>query len=194
MVVKTLQRFNRTGSTKNRPRHGRPKNILWHTEAEHDSLPSETALLKKLRVKVICGAFSNGRWRSARSLTPTSSVMSSWRSGRLLKWLPVKLWWTPCPRGLRQCWKIMVATQNIDTLGPIWIFSLISGLDINGCVELFWGDWKCTVIQAVHSLLYIVAKCHFFSVVTWKGIIKYLQTCEGCTHLWDTVYIRHVIN
>ncbi len=35
----------------------------------------------------------------------------------------------------------MVATQNIDTLGPIWIFSLrgvltfvASGLDINGCV------------------------------------------------------------
>ncbi len=35
----------------------------------------------------------------------------------------------------------MVATQNIDTLGPIWTFSLrgvltfvASGLDINGCV------------------------------------------------------------
>ncbi len=35
----------------------------------------------------------------------------------------------------------MVATQNIDTLGPIWIFSLrgvlsfvASFLDINGCV------------------------------------------------------------
>ncbi len=35
----------------------------------------------------------------------------------------------------------MVATQNIDTLGPIWIFSLravltfvASDLDINGCV------------------------------------------------------------
>ncbi len=48
---------------------------------------------------------------------------------------------TPCPRGLRQCWKMMVATQNIDTLGPIWTFSLrgvltfvVSGLDINGCV------------------------------------------------------------
>ncbi len=34
----------------------------------------------------------------------------------------------------------MVATQNIDTLGPIWTFSLrvvftfvASGLDINGC-------------------------------------------------------------
>ncbi len=35
----------------------------------------------------------------------------------------------------------MVATQNTDTLGPIWTFSLkgvltfvASGLDINGCV------------------------------------------------------------
>ncbi len=35
----------------------------------------------------------------------------------------------------------MVATQNVDILGPIWTFSLrgvltfvASGLDINGCV------------------------------------------------------------
>ncbi len=41
------------------------------------------------------------------------------------------------------------------------------------------GQQIYTVIQAVHSLLYIVAKCHFFSVVTWKDIIKYLQKCEG---------------
>ncbi len=73
-----------------------------------------TALLKKRRVKLICGASSNGRWRSARSLTSTSSVMSSWRSGRGLQWKPVKLWWTPW--GLRQGWKIMLATQNIDSL------------------------------------------------------------------------------
>ncbi len=46
-----------------------------------------------------------------------------------------------------------------------------------------------TVIQAVHSLLYIVAKCHFFSVVTWKDIIKYLQKCEGCTHFCEILYI-----
>ncbi len=39
-----------------------------------------------------CGASSNGRWRSARSLTSTSSVMISWRSGRGLQWQPVKLW------------------------------------------------------------------------------------------------------
>ncbi len=38
-------------------------------------------------------------------LTSSSSLMSSWRHGRGLQWQPVKLWWTPCPRGLRQCWK-----------------------------------------------------------------------------------------
>ncbi len=63
---------------------------------QHDKDPKHTskmttALLKKLRVKVIYGPSSNGRWRSARSLTSTSSVMSSWRSRRGLQWQPVKL-------------------------------------------------------------------------------------------------------
>ncbi len=67
----------------------------------------------------------------------------------------------------------MVATQNIDTLGPIWTFSLrgvltsvASGLDINGCVfSYFEGQQIYTVIQAAHSLLCVVAMCNFFSVV-----------------------------
>ncbi len=47
---------------------------------QHDNDPkytskTTTALLKKLRVKVICGESSNGRWRSVRSLTSTSSVI-----------------------------------------------------------------------------------------------------------------------
>ncbi len=45
-----------------------------------------------------------------------------------------------------------------------------------------------TVIQAVHSLLYFVAKCHFFSVVSWKYIIKYLKKCEGCTPFCEILY------
>ncbi len=49
------------------------------------------------------------------------------------------------------------------------------------CRVILRGQQIYTVIQTVHSLLYIVAKCNFFSVVTWKDIIKYLQTCEGCT-------------
>ncbi len=62
---------------------------------QHDNDPKHTsemttALLKKQRVKVICGASSNGRWRSARSLKSTGSVMSSWRSGRGIQWQPVK--------------------------------------------------------------------------------------------------------
>ncbi len=48
----------------------------------------------------------------------------------------------------------MVATKNIDTLGPIWTFSLrgvltfvASGLDSNGCVLSFFGeDSKCTLL------------------------------------------------
>ncbi len=74
------------------------------------------ACLQTLTLLSICGASSNGRWRSARSLVSTSSVMSSWRSGRGLQWQPVKLWRTPCPRVLRQCWKIMVATRAVQLI------------------------------------------------------------------------------
>ncbi len=58
----------------------------------------------------------------------------------------------------------MVATQNIDTLGPIWKFSLrgvltfvANSLDINGCVELFWGDRAFT-------LLYYKLYTHYFTM------------------------------
>ncbi len=51
----------------------------------------------------------------------------------------------------------MVATQNIDTLGSIWTFSLrgvlpfmASGLDINGCV-LSWGDRKFTLLYKLYT-------------------------------------------
>ncbi len=100
--------------------------------------------------------------------------MSSWRSGRGLQWQPLKLWWTPCPRGLRQCWKIMVATQNIDTLGPIWTFSLrsvltfvASGLDINGCVLSYFEGTanlhcytSCTLTTLHCSKVSFLQCCH----------------------------------
>ncbi len=40
------------------------------------------------------------------------------------------------------------------------------------CWVILRGQQIYTVIQAVHSLLYVVVKCHFFSVVTWKDIIS----------------------
>ncbi len=51
----------------------------------------------------------------------------------------------------------MMATQNIDTLDPIWIFSLrgvltfvASGLDINGCV-LSYFDSKFTLLYKLYT-------------------------------------------
>ncbi len=60
------------------------------------------------------------------------------------------------------------------------------------CWVILRGQQIYTVIQAVHSLLYIVARCHFFSVVTWKDIIKYFQKCEGCTHFCEILYITYI--
>lgn len=51
------------------------------------------------------------------------------------------------------------------------------------CVELFWGDSNFTLIQSVHWSLCMVSTCYFFSVVSGKDIMKYLQKCKGCTHL-----------
>ncbi len=116
----------------------------------------------------------------------------------ILQWQPVKLWWTPCPRGLRQCWKIMVATQNIDTLGPIWTFSLrgvltfvASGLDINGCVLSYFEGTanlhcytSCTLTTLHCSKVSFLQCCHM------KRYNKIFTTMWGVySLLWDTVYI-----
>jgi len=59
-----------------------------------------------------------------------------------------------------------------------------SGLDINGCVKLFWKDSKFTVIQSEHWLLYLVPKCHIFSVVmkiyiyiNVRGVFTFVRYC-----------------
>ncbi len=56
------------------------------------------------------------------------------------------------------------------------------------CWVILRGQQIYTIIQAVHSLIFIVAKWNFFSVVTWRDIIKYLQKCEGCTHFCEILY------
>ncbi len=96
-----------------------------------------------------------------------------------------------------KCWKIMVATQNIDTLGPIWTFSLrgvltfvASGLDINGCVLSYFEGTanlhcytSCTLTTLHCSKMSFLQCCHM------KDIIKYLQKCEGCTHFCEILCI-----
>ncbi len=115
-----------------------------------------------------------------------------------LQWQHVKLWWTPCPRGLRQCWKIMVATQNIDTLGPVWTFSLrgvltfvASGLDINGCVLSYFERTanlhcytSCTLTILNCSKVSFLQCCHM------KRYNKIFTKMWGVySLLWDAVYI-----
>ena len=77
---------------------------------------------------------------------------------------------------------LMTPGREKDYLGPMWTLSLrsvltfvASGLDTMAvCCIILRGQHIYTVIQAVYSLVYFVAKCHFFSVVTGKGILKYL--------------------
>ncbi len=84
----------------------------------------------------------------------------------------------------------MVGTQNINTLGPIWTFSLrtvltfvASGLDVNGCVlSYFEGIANLHCYRAVDSLLYIVAKCHFFSVFHIKNVRGVLTSVRYCIY------------
>ncbi len=66
------------------------REVFQHNDPKHTSKTTNASLMK-LRVKVICGASSNGRCKSAKSLTSTSSVMSSRWRGRGLQWQPVKL-------------------------------------------------------------------------------------------------------
>ncbi len=100
-------------------------------EGKGDGLAKHVSRLKPYWASVGHPQMEGGGVGGARSPTSTSSVMLSCRSGRGLQWQPVKLWLTPCPRRLRQCWKIIVAKQNIDTLGPIWTFSLLIPCNTN---------------------------------------------------------------
>ncbi len=100
---------------------------------------------------------------------------------------------------LMQCAAYGLSTDKLTPhpFNPIWTFSLrgvltfvASGSAINGCV---WSYFEGTAnlhcyTSCILTTLHFVEKCHFFSVVTWKYIIKYLQKCEGCTHFCEILY------
>ncbi len=57
------------------------------------------------------------------------------------------------------------------------------------CFDFFFFFWWMFYTHHGCNVLYIVANCHFFSVVTWKDIITCLQNCEGCTHFCEMLYV-----
>ncbi len=95
--------------------------------------------------------------------------------------------------------KVMAVLENNGghtKYWPNWTFLLrgvltfvASGLENNGCVcwVILMGQQIYTVIQAVQT--YIVAKCNFFSVVTWKYINIY-KNVRGV--LTSVRYYRHI--
>ncbi len=101
---------------------------------------------------------------SSLCLLSTSKLVCGERSGAT--WLP-----SHHPGG---CCTLVV----VEGIPPFYVkrFEYPEKRYINVPNYYYWvilkGQQIYTVIQAVHSLLYIVAKCHFFSVVTWKDIIK----------------------
>ncbi len=119
------------------------QHVLWHTEAEHDPLPSEEDWAAGQYSNMITTPNTPPRlvMDLAKHVSRPNPYWALWgilkrkveerkisnihqlrdvvmEKGKRTPVATVKLWAWSSPRGLRQCWKIMVATQNIDTLGP----------------------------------------------------------------------------
>ncbi len=154
-----------------------------------------TALLKKLRVKVM-------DWPSmSPDLNPIEHLwgilkrkVEERKVSNIQQLLDVVLEeWKRTP--VATC-GALVATQNIDTLGPIWTFLLrgvltfvASGLDINGCVLSYFEGTanlhcytSCTLTTLHCSKVSFLQCCHM------KRYNKIFTKMWGVySLLWDTV-------
>ncbi len=77
--------------------------------------------------------------------------------------------------------KIAKTFHNVTVIVTV-VFHQINAtlvLKLLSNVLILRGQQIHTVIQAVHSLLYIVAKCNLFSVVTYKyTLFYYTPNCQ----------------
>ncbi len=119
---------------------------------QYSNMKTTTALLKKLRVKVM-------DWPSiSPDLNP----------------IHIEHLWGILKQKVEER-KVSNIHQLSDAIMEEW-----KRTPVATCESLVNSMPKTANVHCYKSctLLYIVAKCHFFSVVTWKDIIKYLQKCE----------------
>ncbi len=144
-VAKNIQRFNRTGSTHNRPRHGRPKKFSAHAQRH---------------IQRLC--LGNGRMSAASIAAEVEVVGRQPVSAQTICHTLHQIGLHGCRPRRKPLLKIMLKKARK-------LFSEDKQTkDMDYWNHNLWSDEteiNLFVIQAVHSL-YILAKCHFFSVVT----------------------------
>ncbi len=149
-VAKTILRFNRTGSTQNRPHHGRPKKLSAHAQRH---------------IQRLC--LGNGRMSAASIAAEVEVVGGQPVSAQTICHTLHQIGLHGCRPRRKPLLKMMLKKARK-------LFSEDKQTkDMDYWNHNLWSDEteiNLFVIQAVHSL-YILAKCHFFSVVTWKDII-----------------------
>ncbi len=178
-MAKTIQRFNRTGSTQNRPHHGRPKKLSARAQRH---------------IQRLC--LGKRRMSAASIAAEVEGLGGQPVNDQTIRLTLHQIGLHGCRPRRKPLLKIMhkkarklFAEDHEEPCPVVWWDQdkLIWFRWCQACVAATRYEYKDKCVR--HSLIYIVAKCHFFSVVTGKDIIKYLQKCEGCTHFWDTVYI-----
>ncbi len=147
---------------------------------QHDNDPKHTsktttALLKKLRVKVM-------DWPN---MSPDLN--------------PIERLWGILKRKVEEC-KVSNIHQLRDVVMEEWkrtpvatCEALASGLDINGCVELFWGDSKFTLLYKLYTHYFTLQQSVISSVLSHEKIINnniFTKMWGVYSLLWDTVYIH----
>ncbi len=100
-----------------------------------------------------------------------------------------------------------MATQNTDTLGPIWTFSLravltfvASGLDINGCVLSYFEGianlhcyTSCTLTTLHCGKVSFLQCCHMKRCNTniYKYLRSVLTSVRYCIYIYIYIYISY---
>ncbi len=81
-MAKTIQRFNRTGSTQNRPRHGRPKKLIAHAQHHIQRLCLGNRLMSAASIAAEFEGVGGSACQCSDHTPHTASNWSAWLSSQ----------------------------------------------------------------------------------------------------------------